>query len=197
MGCSFKDISVNDRISQTIFTQLNLSTKLCLLKYSLKWSMSSDSKCMDIDSHGCISCARLVEMQGFVPVSRFHVSKNRIFTLVVTQMPGMQQELCMKCVCCSQVSNDNIKQIYDHAIHPNGKGEHTHIDVKRYMSPCETSIMHIQFFCSTVEKVKKNGRCRKGYKEEVHELRRGSRRSNRVKKEHHLSFKVYEEGEKV
>lgn len=74
-----------------------------------------------------------------------YMLENKISCLVVTQMPGIQQERCMKCVCCALVSNDNIKQVYDYAIHPNGKGEHTHIDVKRYMSNCETSITSILF----------------------------------------------------
>lgn len=38
----------------------------------------------------------------------------------------MQRALPMKCGSSSLVSNDNIKQIYGHVTHTNGKGERKH-----------------------------------------------------------------------
>ena len=134
-------------------------------------------------------------------------SRNVILCLAVTHMPWTQPALLMKCVCCFLVSNDNIKEIYSHAIHSNRNRVWAYTDVLRYTVRHHAKYwLFSAIFCPRVSRI---DWCRenlslaerrsagKGYREKVDGQREGgSRRTEREEEGQHHSRKCRMRGNK-
>lgn len=124
-------------------------------------------------------------------IGSIYMSGNVILRLVVTHVSWTPPALPMKGACSPQVSNDNIKQIYGHATHSNGKGGWTYSQMCweiQYVTLL--NIDCLQLFCHPRLKRTDSGsvggrrRVRKGYREggeEVGGLRESKKETDNTK----------------
>ncbi len=111
---------------------------------------------------------------------------------------GTPPVLPMKCACCSLVSNDNIKQIYSHATHSNGKGEHAHTDMLRYVIMLNSNCLQL-FLCMRLKRIDRDRRYGSwGLQRKMVDecIRRGNRRTEREEEGQGQSSKYMEEKKK-